>query len=134
MKSSPEKLPASGIRVGPEGTPGSANSTPRKGFLPPPPGGGGLLSAHAGGKTLPAGHEPARAGPDGKGGVCGMTVRLWERANLAYWRWRRDQRGQALTEYGLILALVAIAVIVILGTLGGKLQALFQRISDSINL
>lgn len=75
----------------------------------------------------------ARDGMTHRGGCRAVWHELLGRIYLALTRWRRDERGQALTEYGLILALVAIAVIVILGTLGGKLQALFQRISDSIN-
>jgi len=37
-----------------------------------------------------------------------------------------------MVEYGLILALVAVAVIAILGTMGGKLKDIFQAISNKL--
>jgi pilus assembly protein Flp/PilA len=43
-----------------------------------------------------------------------------------------DEEGQGMVEYGLILALIAIAVIAILGTMGDNIRALFQRTSDTM--
>ncbi|WP_024822038.1 Flp family type IVb pilin [Aminobacterium mobile] len=37
-----------------------------------------------------------------------------------------DEEGQGMVEYGLIIALVSLAVILILGALGGSLKQLFQ--------
>jgi pilus assembly protein Flp/PilA len=45
---------------------------------------------------------------------------------------RNDEKGQALTEYGLIIALIAVALILGLGALSGKLQAVFQSITNAI--
>lgn len=45
-----------------------------------------------------------------------------------------NKKGQGLTEYGLILAIVAIGVIAVLGLLSGKLEAVFQKIVDTITL
>ena len=45
-----------------------------------------------------------------------------------------NKRGQGLTEYVLILALVVIGVIAILGLLSGKLQALFQKVVDALTI
>jgi Flp pilus assembly pilin Flp len=39
-----------------------------------------------------------------------------------------DERGQALVEYSLVIALVAIACLFILGTLGQDLVALFDAV------
>ncbi|MDN5375573.1 MAG: pilus assembly protein Flp/PilA [Thermacetogenium sp.] len=39
-----------------------------------------------------------------------------------------DQEGQGMAEYGLILALIAVAVIAILGTMGGQIGATFQKV------
>lgn len=45
----------------------------------------------------------------------------------------KNEEGQAMTEYGLIIALVAVAVITILGTLGTNLTSLFTKVSDQVN-
>ncbi|MFT9848264.1 Flp family type IVb pilin [Aneurinibacillus sp. REN35] len=44
----------------------------------------------------------------------------------------RDEEGQALSEYGLILALVAVAAVVGLTTIGGKLEGIFKDIADKL--
>ncbi|MBN6188055.1 Flp family type IVb pilin [Aneurinibacillus sp. BA2021] len=44
----------------------------------------------------------------------------------------RDEEGQALSEYGLILALVAVAAVVGLTTIGGKLEGIFSDIADKL--
>lgn len=49
-------------------------------------------------------------------------------------RFKSSQKGQAMTEYGLVIALIAVAVIVALAALGGKLTDLFKFITDSINV
>jgi pilus assembly protein Flp/PilA len=43
-----------------------------------------------------------------------------------------EERGQGMTEYGLILALLVIGVIAVLVVMGPKLAAKFQSVSDSI--
>ncbi|MDI7247885.1 MAG: Flp family type IVb pilin [Bacillota bacterium] len=43
-----------------------------------------------------------------------------------------EEDGQSMVEYGLILALVAVVVIIALTTLGGKLKDLFTGTSDKI--
>jgi pilus assembly protein Flp/PilA len=44
----------------------------------------------------------------------------------------REEGGQALTEYGLIIGLIAVVVIVALSTLGGKLNGFFETINDEL--
>lgn len=44
-----------------------------------------------------------------------------------------EEKGQGLAEYGLILALVALAVVTALTTLGGGLNGIFGRINDQLN-
>jgi len=45
---------------------------------------------------------------------------------------RRDEEGQGLAEYALILALISIAAIVIMGLLGGAIGGIFTKVSASI--
>ena len=45
---------------------------------------------------------------------------------------RRDEEGQGLVEYGLILALVAVAVIVVLSAIGTDLNTIFGKVDDKL--
>lgn len=45
----------------------------------------------------------------------------------------KNDKGQGMVEYGLILALVAIAAIAILRTLGSDVSSKFQSISTELN-
>ena len=44
-----------------------------------------------------------------------------------------EEKGQGLAEYGLILALVALAVVGALTALGGGLNSIFDRINTQLN-
>lgn len=44
-----------------------------------------------------------------------------------------DEEGQGMVEYGLIIALVSLAVVLILGTLGGSLKTLFTDADTELN-
>jgi len=44
----------------------------------------------------------------------------------------RNKKGQGMVEYGLIIGLVAVAVIALLTTMGGRLQTLFQSIVTAL--
>ena len=44
----------------------------------------------------------------------------------------KEEEGQGLVEYGLILALIAIAVIVVLGLIGDGLFAIFTRVQETL--
>lgn len=44
----------------------------------------------------------------------------------------KEERGQGMTEYGLILALLVIGVIAVLVVMGPKLVAQFQKVSDTL--
>jgi Flp pilus assembly pilin Flp len=45
----------------------------------------------------------------------------------------RDERGAAMAEYGLLLALVALAAIVVLAAFGESITAVFQTADDNLN-
>lgn len=44
----------------------------------------------------------------------------------------REEKGQGMAEYGLILAIVAIAAIAGLNLLGPAIQAMFERIAGEL--
>lgn len=44
----------------------------------------------------------------------------------------RDEKGQAMTEYGLILGLIAIVVIAVLTTMGGTIRDKFTEIVNGL--
>ena len=50
--------------------------------------------------------------------------------NLMNRLWK-DQSGQAMTEYALILAVVAVAVIAVLTLMGDKVKGAFQSVVDA---
>ena len=43
-----------------------------------------------------------------------------------------DEEGQGLTEYGLIIALIAVACVAALGTLSGGIQGTLEEITSSL--
>ena len=45
----------------------------------------------------------------------------------------KKERGQGMVEYGLIIALVAIAVITAITLLGGNLNNIFQTINNTLD-
>ena len=45
----------------------------------------------------------------------------------------KDESGVTMIEYGLIAALVGVACVVVLTTLGGDLQTLFGNVSTAVN-
>ena len=51
---------------------------------------------------------------------------------LEWFRSQEKEEGQTLVEYALILVLIAIAVIVILGTMGEQIDAIFDTISAAL--
>ena len=44
----------------------------------------------------------------------------------------KDEEGASAVEYGLIVGLIAVAVVVILGTMGGGLNTLFTTVSNEV--
>lgn len=46
---------------------------------------------------------------------------------------RKTERGATAVEYGLMVALIAVAIIVIVGALGGQLESLFSEVNDAVN-
>ena len=47
-------------------------------------------------------------------------------------RFVKNEDGAALVEYGLLVGLIAVAIITVVGTLGGQLNDLFTQVSDAL--
>lgn len=47
-------------------------------------------------------------------------------------KFANDESGATAIEYGLIAALISVAIITIVGVLGNQLQTTFQEISDKL--
>ena len=45
----------------------------------------------------------------------------------------QEEEGQTLVEYGLLISLIALVVIAVLVTLGGKIKTVFTTAGNSIN-
>jgi pilus assembly protein Flp/PilA len=45
----------------------------------------------------------------------------------------KDETGASAVEYGLLVSLIAVAIIVAVTALGGKLSSVFQGTSDKLN-
>jgi pilus assembly protein Flp/PilA len=45
---------------------------------------------------------------------------------------RDEEKGATAVEYGLMVALIAVAIITIVTTLGGSLSSLFSEVNESI--
>ena len=45
----------------------------------------------------------------------------------------RDEEGASAVEYGLIIGLIAVALIVVLGLLSGGMENLFDKAADEAN-
>jgi pilus assembly protein Flp/PilA len=50
----------------------------------------------------------------------------------ALWERLRRERAQGMVEYGLILVLVAIAVVIALSSVGGQLKTVFNTIKNGL--
>ena len=48
-------------------------------------------------------------------------------------KWFKDEEGQGMVEYGLIIGLIAVVVIVALVALGPKIRGMFQDVNDQID-
>ena len=53
---------------------------------------------------------------------------------LRLYTWFKEEKAQTMAEYGLILALVSVAAIIVLGTVGTQLGAVFTRIANSLHV
>src|SRR4030081_3431629 len=73
----------------------------------------------------PPGQQPARAT---KGEPVNIIQRVKTGLRAAY----SQQEGQGLTEYGLILVLIGVVVILMLGVLGGQVGSQYSNVANSL--
>ena len=48
-------------------------------------------------------------------------------------KWFNDESGQAMSEYGLLIAIIAVALVTVLVAFRNKLIATFQKAADALN-
>ena len=48
-------------------------------------------------------------------------------------RFAKDESGATAIEYGMIAALIAVAIITVVGTVGTKLNVTFTKVSNALN-
>ncbi len=48
-------------------------------------------------------------------------------------KWFKDEEGQGMVEYGLIIGLIAVVVIVALVALGPKIRDMFDKVNDELD-
>jgi pilus assembly protein Flp/PilA len=58
---------------------------------------------------------------------------MGERSMSSFRKFVKDDSGATAIEYGLIAALVSVAIIAILSTLGDNLNATFKAVADNLN-
>jgi pilus assembly protein Flp/PilA len=60
-------------------------------------------------------------------------LRLLTKAQVNATSWLREkEEGASAVEYGLLIGLIAIAIIAVVGLLGDQLSSLFGRVKDAI--
>jgi pilus assembly protein Flp/PilA len=52
--------------------------------------------------------------------------------NTLFKRFVKDESGATAIEYGLIAALIAVACITVMGTVGNNLKTKFQAVADNL--
>ena len=57
-----------------------------------------------------------------------QAMMMWENLKASL----RNQKGQGMVEYGLILALISVVVIGVLTTMGGNLKTMFTNAASNI--
>ncbi len=48
-------------------------------------------------------------------------------------KWFKDEEGQGMVEYGLIIGLIAVVVIVALVALGPKIRDMFNEVNEQLD-
>ena len=60
-------------------------------------------------------------------------MRKMNGGNLMLRKWFKDEEGQGMVEYGLIIGLIAVVVIVALVALGPKVKTMFDKVNTELD-
>ncbi len=58
---------------------------------------------------------------------------MWVKANYYLDNWKREEKGQALSEYAIIVGVIAVLIIATLILFKDALKSVFTRIINSLN-
>ena len=51
---------------------------------------------------------------------------------MSHVSWLKDESGQALSEYGLLIALIAVVAVAAIAAFGGKIKAVFENLTKAL--
>ena len=60
-------------------------------------------------------------------------MKIKREVNIMLRKWFKDEEGQGMVEYGLIIGLIAVVVIVALVALGPKIRDMFDQVNDELD-
>ena len=60
-------------------------------------------------------------------------LKLWVKAHNALYTVRENEQGQTMAEYGVVLAVITLGVIVALGLLSGAIEKAFDSVRSVIS-
>ena len=60
-------------------------------------------------------------------------LKLFVMAQNSWAALRDREEGQTMAEYGVVLAVITLGVILVLGFLSGAIEGAFQRVTDKLN-
>ena len=61
-----------------------------------------------------------------------LTTHAWVKAQSFARRFSREETGATAVEYGLIVGLIAVVIVVAVATLGGTLNGFFVKVNDTL--
>ena len=61
-------------------------------------------------------------------------LKMYVKCMMVVNRFKENKKGQGMVEYGLIIGLIAVAVIVAVGLLGKNISNLFNSIAGALNI
>jgi len=66
-------------------------------------------------------------------GLCWSGNKIKKECMKMLKRFLKEEAGQGMVEYGLIIALVAVVLIAALTLMGGNLKGMFENVADKVS-